>query len=66
MFKLYILLVGLVFSTQSLAHSGHDHTSPMASLIHLLWFAPMVIAAVMYFSMRKKNNVNSNESSQGE
>lgn len=67
MFRIYLLLVGLVFSTHSFAHGGHDHGSLMSSLIHLTWLAPMVIAGVLCFSLRKKNTVeNLNKSSQGE
>lgn len=32
-----------------MAHSGHDHTDPKATLIHLLWIAPGVIAAGLLY-----------------
>lgn len=46
MFRVIYLLVGLVVSSNALAHAGHDHSAPESGLIHLLWVAPLIIALV--------------------
>ncbi len=69
MYRLFILLTGLVLSMQSFAHEGHDHSDPMSSLIHLLWLAPLIIVAGLlvayvkrgYFSSTKNNTGVSND-----
>lgn len=43
MFRLYTTILFLLLSAPSFSHGGHDHTSPMAGVIHLLWVAPLVI-----------------------
>jgi len=43
-----ILLFTISFS--ALAHDGHDHGSIYASLIHLLWLAPALIALSFLYS----------------
>lgn len=55
MYRLFILLTGLVISMQSFAHGGHDHSDPLSPLIHLLWLAPMIIGVgllAMYVKRR--------------
>jgi len=42
----------------ALAHAGHDHQSQWSSLIHLLWLAPVAIAAYMAISFFKKKQEN--------
>jgi hypothetical protein len=69
MYRLFILLTGLVISIQSFAHEGHDHSDPMSSLIHLFWLAPLIIGAGLlvtyvkrrYFSSTKNNTGISND-----
>jgi hypothetical protein len=69
MYRLFILLTSLAISMQSFAHEGHDHSDPMSSLIHLLWLAPLIIAAGLlatyvkrrYFSSAKNNTGVSND-----
>ena len=39
-----------------MAHPGHDHHSPWANLIHLLWLSPIIIAAYFLFKNYKKKN----------
>jgi len=50
-------LIALAVSTPSLAHSGHDHSAADAGLIHLLWLAPVIIAAciLVYRELITKN-----------
>ncbi len=38
------------------AHTGHDHQSPWAFLIHLLWLAPVIVAAYMSIHFFKNRN----------
>jgi len=43
----------------AVAHTGHDHQSQWAFLIHLLWLAPVIIAtyiAVNFFKNKKQSN----------
>lgn len=47
MHKTALTVFSLLVSTQSIAHGGHDHSDPMASLVHLMWIAPLVIGAVL-------------------
>ncbi|NRA62789.1 MAG: hypothetical protein HRU25_18215 [Psychrobium sp.] len=42
-------------SSVTFAHSGHDHSAPESNLIHLLWLAPIAIAAI-YGAYRIKQN----------
>ena len=46
MYKIALTVFSLLVSTQSFAHGGHDHSDPMASLVHLMWIAPLVIGTV--------------------
>lgn len=32
----------------TLAHPGHDHSSPVALLIHLAWITPFALAAYLF------------------
>jgi hypothetical protein len=41
----FILCILLFIPLASFSHSGHDHSAPMASFIHLLWIAPALIVA---------------------
>jgi len=46
--KIFNRLTGtfaIVVSAPLFAHSGHDHSAADAGLIHLLWLAPIIIAA---------------------
>ena len=49
MANLFVLFIGLLLSTNTFAHAGHDHGDPMAGLIHILWVAPLAISAVFLF-----------------
>jgi len=54
MYRILILVAGLLISTQSFAHAGHDHSDPMSSLVHLFWLAPLIIAAGLLISYLKR------------
>ncbi|QBG35891.1 hypothetical protein [Litorilituus sediminis] len=41
----FLLTLVAVVSLPVAAHSGHDHSAADAGLIHLLWLAPIIIAA---------------------
>lgn len=49
---LSVILTLLVFSISfdTLGHDGHDHQSSFASLIHLLWLAPLFIGLSFLYS----------------
>ncbi len=53
-FTLGVLLAAA--SSATFAHSGHDHSAPESSIIHLLWLAPIAIAAIYGAYRIKKNN----------
>ncbi|MCL1138853.1 hypothetical protein [Shewanella pneumatophori] len=57
MFKQLMLTAGAsaayVNSTVAMAHPGHDHSAESANLIHILWAAPIVIAAVLVVKLLK-------------
>ncbi|MBU2924630.1 hypothetical protein Q4530_15375 [Colwellia sp. 1_MG-2023] len=56
MFRLYIVILLLSVSAPSFSHSGHDHSDPMAGLIHLLWVAPLVIGiGLIIYQFTKKH-----------
>ncbi len=56
LFSLIIFCISLVISQPIFAHAGHDHASNLASLIHLAWLAPALIAvALLYTKLLKKN-----------
>ena len=42
---LFTLLI--MFSFSAFAHEGHDHNSPLAFLVHLVWIAPAIIAVAL-------------------
>ncbi len=43
-----LLLVSISFDT--FAHDGHDHHSSYASLIHLMWLAPIFVGLSFLYS----------------
>lgn len=54
--KLALMFAVLLITSPSFAHAGHDHSSIMASLVHLFWLAPVLIAvAIFYTKLLKKN-----------
>jgi len=54
--QLIILSISLLTSASSYAHAGHDHTSTFASLVHLFWLVPILIAAaILYSKLLQKN-----------
>ena len=61
--RILCLLLLTTFSTLTLAHPGHDHDSPIAMLVHLLWLAPIggAFAMVIYARKRKASNTNKQE-----
>lgn len=54
MVKFTLFFMSLFISTSVFAHSGHDHTSAMSGLIHLIWIAPLTVAAVLFATYLKK------------
>lgn len=63
MFKIALTAFGLLLSMQSMAHGGHDHSDPMASLVHLMWIAPLVIGVAFMIKQvsRRFNNTQDKE-----
>ncbi|REL29856.1 hypothetical protein [Thalassotalea euphylliae] len=59
--RILCLLMAVTFSSLSFAHPGHDHSDPMAMLIHLLWLAPIGLAFAIAFRLKKKHAGNSKE-----
>lgn len=58
--KVLTALTLTLASPMVLAHSGHDHSDPLAGLIHLLWIAPVVLAAGYgAFVIRRANRTKS-------
>ncbi|WP_044556044.1 hypothetical protein [Shewanella piezotolerans] len=41
----------VIFSTSVLAHPGHDHSAESSNLIHLLWAAPVAVAAILAYKI---------------
>jgi len=60
--KVLTVLTLTLASPMVLAHSGHDHSDPLSGLIHLLWIAPVVLAAgYAAFVIRRANRIKSTE-----
>ncbi|NKF52286.1 hypothetical protein G3R49_17135 [Shewanella sp. WXL01] len=60
--RVFVLIVLSLLPTLASAHPGHDHSSPYAGLVHLLWLAPVIIAAALLYSKsRNRKNNHSNE-----
>jgi len=58
--KVLTALTLTLASPMVLAHSGHDHSDPLSSFIHLLWIAPVVLAAgYAAFCIRRANRIKS-------
>lgn len=54
--RMILLFLMSCYSTISHAHTGHDHSSFFAIIIHTLWIAPvMIIAAICYQRNLMKN-----------
>ncbi len=45
-----------LFSSVVFAHPGHDHSAESANLIHLLWAAPVLLAAIVTYKWLKANS----------
>lgn len=44
----------VMISSSAAAHGGHDHSDPIAGLIHLAWAAPLlIIGAYVSYRLRK-------------
>ena len=54
MVKFTVFFISLLMTSHAFAHVGHDHSSAMSGLIHLLWLAPLVVAAVLLVPHVKK------------
>ncbi|MBL0711414.1 MAG: hypothetical protein JJV99_10435 [Colwellia sp.] len=63
-FQLLILSASFLLSTSSFAHSGHDHASAYASLIHLFWLAPAFVALAILYNKRFKTMFKNNAQKQ--
>lgn len=59
--QLVLMIFMSTFSAVTFAHGGHDHNSPFAILSHLLWIAPVMIAAALLYSknLRKIYHIKS-------
>lgn len=62
MCRIALIITLLIISGPTFAHAGHDHADPMASLIHLVWLAPLFIglAALFVHLSKRLNNSNDN------
>jgi hypothetical protein len=47
MYRVFIVIVGLLSSAKSMAHAGHDHNDLTSSFIHFMWIAPLVVGAIL-------------------
>lgn len=56
MYRVTITIILLFISLPSFSHAGHDHSHPMANVIHLLWVAPLVIVAVFLINKLLKRH----------
>ena len=54
MLKTFVLIVGLVMTLPVLAHAGHDHNSPMADFVHLVWIGSLILVATFALFQLKK------------
>ena len=55
----FLLLLTSAIPLSAMAHTGHDHQSQWAFLIHLLWLAPAIFTAYMtinFFKNKKRQN----------
>jgi hypothetical protein len=41
-----------------MAHTGHDHGSQWANLIHLLWLTPIAVVAIMLLKFYKNKKLS--------
>ena len=48
------------FSAITFAHDGHDHGSSLAVMVHLLWFAPLLIVVAVVYSKNFNKNYGIN------
>lgn len=55
-YYVWALFVSLFLSLPAYAHSGHDHTSIVASLIHFFWLAPALIGLIYLLHKFLKKN----------
>lgn len=58
--KCALLLIS-VTPFSAFAHTGHDHQSQWAFLIHLLWLAPIVFVAYMAINLLKNKKSKANK-----
>jgi hypothetical protein len=56
MYRLTFVIFLMFISLPSFGHAGHDHSDPMASLIHLAWIAPLFIVAFLVVNKLIKHN----------
>lgn len=64
MLRLSFSIFLLMMSFATYAHPGHDHGSPMAVLVHLLWLAPLFIGALAlraYMTKQKAQQKNNHQ-----
>ncbi|MBL4823009.1 MAG: hypothetical protein JKX90_05745 [Colwellia sp.] len=54
--QLILIIFMSFFSTVTFAHTGHDHSSPWATLNHLFWLAPVIIVAAIIYSKTLNKN----------
>lgn len=53
--KLLLAVSACTFSQIAWSHPGHNHADANASMIHLLWLAPIVLAAgIAYYRVNQK------------
>ena len=61
MVKFILFFMSLLVSTNALSHTGHDHNNAMSGLIHIIWIAPLAVAAVLLGAYLKKRFFSVND-----
>lgn len=53
--RILIFTLLSLLTTSAWAHPGHDHQSVFATLVHLLWVLPVIVAIGVAFYLTRKD-----------
>lgn len=53
--RIFIFTLLSLLTTSAWAHPGHDHQSVFATLVHLLWVLPVIVAIGVAFYLTRKD-----------
>jgi len=53
--RILIFTLLSLLTTSVWAHPGHDHQSVFATLVHLLWVLPVIVAIGVAFYLTRKD-----------